>query len=75
MILPESIPPRGLSLDQAAEYCGVGTKTLQRHGPEPIRIGDRVIYDRVVLDAWLDRLTCPPTAPAVDPEALALGNP
>jgi hypothetical protein len=66
MTLPANIPRRGLSLDEAAEYCGIGAKTLQRHGPEPVRIGDRVVYDRVALDAWLDGLICPPAAPAAE---------
>ena len=66
--LPPNIPKRGLNLDEAAEYCGVGTRTLQRHGPEPIRIGERVVYDRVALDGWLDGLTCPAPATAGNPE-------
>jgi hypothetical protein len=54
--LPINLPKRGLSKDEAAEYCGVSVNTLDRHGPTPTRIGDRVIYDRRVLDLWLDEL-------------------
>jgi hypothetical protein len=43
-----------LSKDEAAEYCGVSLNTLRRHGPTPTKIGDRIIYDRRVLDCWLD---------------------
>jgi hypothetical protein len=54
--LPINLPKRGLSKDEAAEYCGVSPNTLGRHGPTPTKIGDRIIYDRRVLDRWLDEL-------------------
>jgi|SRR5215469_3781461 len=54
--LPINLPKRGLSKDEAAEYCGVSVNTLSRHGPNATRIGDRVVYDRRVLDRWLDEL-------------------
>jgi hypothetical protein len=56
MPLPINLPKRGLSKDEAAEYCGVSANTLSRHGPTPTKIGDRTIYDRRVLDRWLDEL-------------------
>ena len=56
MPLPINLPKRGLSKDEAAEYCGVSANTLSRHGPTPTKIGDRTIYDRRVLDHWLDEL-------------------
>ena len=56
MTLPSSISPRGLDVEQAAEYCGVSRNHLLRHGPGPTRIGGRNIYDRKILDMWLDRL-------------------
>ena len=56
MTLPINLPKRGLSKDEAAEYCGVSPNTLGRHGPTPTKIGDRIIYDRRVLDRWLDEL-------------------
>ena len=75
MALPSNIPKRGLSLAEAAEYCGVSDKTLQRHGPEPSKIGERVVYDRRVLDRWLDglaHLPSPGVNPIEDPEDLLL---
>ena len=56
MPLPINLPKRGLSRDEAAEYCGVSVNTLGRYGPTPTKIGDRIIYDRRVLDRWLDEL-------------------
>lgn len=57
MPLPQNIAKRGLSLDEAAEYCGVSRNTITRHGPPAVKIGERAIYDRRVLDRWLDGLT------------------
>lgn len=56
MTLLPKIQKRGFSLAEAAEYCGVSDKTLQRHGPEPSKIGDRTVYDRIALDRWMDGL-------------------
>jgi hypothetical protein len=75
MALPTNIPKRGLSLAEAAEYCGVSDKTLQRHGPEPSKIGERVVYDRRVLDRWMDNLADLPSSglnPIENPENLLL---
>lgn len=49
-------PPRGLSREEAARYVGVGTTTfdgLVQDGrmPKPVRLGKRVIWDRLKLDA------------------------
>jgi hypothetical protein len=53
--LPVNIPKRGLSKEEAAEYCGVSETTLARHGPSPTKISKRkIVYDRRVLDRWLD---------------------
>jgi Helix-turn-helix domain len=67
---PLNLPKRGLSIDEAAEYLGVSRNTLSRHGPVPTKIGDRVIYDRRVLDRWLDTLAgiAPVTRSKVDPQ-------
>jgi excisionase family DNA binding protein len=60
--LPEAIPPRGLNIDQAAQYVGVSKsifKRLIRAGViTPIRIAglDRVIIDRQALDATMTAL-------------------
>ena len=73
--MPTNIPKRGLSLAEASEYCGVSDKTLQRHGPEPSKIGERVVYDRRVLDRWMDSLADQPSSgvnPIEDPEDLLL---
>lgn len=55
-VLPPTIAPRGLTIEQAAEYCGVSVATLERHGPAPTKVGGRNVWDRKVLDLWLDRL-------------------
>jgi hypothetical protein len=72
--LPHNIPRRCLSPDEAAEYCNVSRNTLTRHGPAPTRIGDRVVYDRKVLDRWLDRLAglAPVDQLQADPETALL---
>jgi hypothetical protein len=66
------MPPtrRGLSKEEAAEYCGVSPNTLIRHGPPPSKIGERSIWDRRVLDRWLDDLAglVAGSPPAEDPE-------
>lgn len=54
--LPHSLPPRGLSRPEAAEYIGVSpTKFDQlvadRRMPRPKRIDGRVIWDRLKIDA------------------------
>lgn len=48
--------PRLLSERDAAEYLSIGTTTLREHGPEPRRLGRRVLYDIRDLDRWADRL-------------------
>lgn len=46
---------RGLSLVQAATYCGLSVDLFRRECTVvPIRIGARVLYLRDRLDAWLD---------------------
>jgi len=54
-ILPPSLPPRGLSRCQSAEYVGVGVSKFDemvRDGrmPKPKRIDGRTIWDRIQLD-------------------------
>ena len=48
------IQPRCLSREQAARYLGIGRTLLRRIGPPPVRLGRRLVYDRVDLDRWLD---------------------
>jgi len=55
-LLPSSLPPRGLSRPQAAEYVGVGTTKFDEmvadgRMPKPKRIDSRNVWDRVKLDA------------------------
>lgn len=54
-VLPLSLPPRGLSREEAAAYVGIGaTKfdALVADGrmPPPKRIDGRRVWDRVALD-------------------------
>jgi hypothetical protein len=46
--------PRCLSRDQAAAYLGIGVTLLASLTVRPVRVGRRLLYDRVDLDAWLD---------------------
>jgi hypothetical protein len=46
--------PRCLSRDQAAAYLGIGVTLLASLSVRPVRLGRRLLYDRVDLDAWLD---------------------
>jgi hypothetical protein len=59
--LPLSLPPRGLSREQAAAYIGVSPSlfdVLIKDGrmPGPQRINSRVIWDRLKLDAAFEAL-------------------
>jgi len=55
--LPPGMTPRLLTASQAAAYCGVGRENFeQRVGVSPLKLfGNRVLYDRVALDRWLDQ--------------------
>jgi predicted DNA-binding transcriptional regulator AlpA len=71
--LPSNIPKRGLSVDEAAEYCGVSRNTLAQHGPSPTKIGSRSVYDRRALDRWIDGLAgIGSDQPEEDPEQTLL---
>lgn len=48
--------PRLMGEDMAAEYLSIGRTTLRDRGPEPKRVGRRVLYDRNDLDRWADCL-------------------
>ena len=57
--LPASLPPRGLSRVQAAEYVGVSPSTFDKmvaegEMPSPKRIGARTVWDRKALDCAFD---------------------
>jgi hypothetical protein len=54
-LLPPSLPPRGLSRLQAAEYIGVGGTKFDEmvadgRMPAPVKIDTRTIWDRSKLD-------------------------
>ena len=60
-ILPPSLPPRGLSREEAAAYIGVSPSLfdiLVKDGrmPGPKRINSRVVWDRLKLDVAFEAL-------------------
>ena len=68
-VLPASLPPRGLSRAQAAEYIGVGATKFDElvadgRMPRPKRIDGRRVWDRLGLDESLAAL--PEDGDAVD---------
>jgi predicted DNA-binding transcriptional regulator AlpA len=59
--LPASLPPRGLSRMQAAEYIGVGGTKFDEmvadgRMPRPTRIDGRTVWDKWKLDAAFSAL-------------------
>jgi excisionase family DNA binding protein len=55
---PDSLayPPRGLSREEAARYVGVSASTFDKliadgRMPKPFRIGKRIIWDRLKIEA------------------------
>jgi len=64
--LPQSLPPRGLSREQAAAYVGI-SPSLFKDGrmPAPKRINSRTIWDRLQLDEAFTAL--PSNEAAVNP--------
>jgi predicted DNA-binding transcriptional regulator AlpA len=61
IILPQALPPRGLSREQAAAYIGISPSLfdmLIRDGrmPGPIRINSRVVWDKLKVDAAFEAL-------------------
>jgi predicted DNA-binding transcriptional regulator AlpA len=62
--LPANLPPRLLSLDQAAEYCGLGVTSFLLEvsagtypGPVQLTKTRRRVWDIRALDAAIDRAT------------------
>jgi hypothetical protein len=45
-----------MSEDMAAGYLSIGRTMLRESGPQPKRLGRRVLYDRTDLDRWVDSL-------------------
>jgi excisionase family DNA binding protein len=65
-----------LSTEQAAEYCGVSPRTLEKHrsrggGPVFVKLGGLVRYKVEDLEAWIAggrrRSTSDPGAPPANP--------
>ena len=59
--LPVSLPPRGLSRIQAAEYIGISPSLFDemvRDGrmPTPAKLNTRTVWDRLKLDAAFSAL-------------------
>lgn len=48
--------PRLMSVEMAAAYLSRSVTTIRERGPHPKRDGRSVLYDRVDLDRWADRL-------------------
>jgi predicted DNA-binding transcriptional regulator AlpA len=53
---PYAYPPRGLTREDAARYIGLGPTKLdelveQGKMPKPTRIGRKLVFDRLKLDA------------------------
>jgi predicted DNA-binding transcriptional regulator AlpA len=60
-LLPSSLPPRGLSREQAAVYVGVSPTLFDElvadgRMPRPKRINRRLVWDRLQLDAAFSAL-------------------
>ncbi len=48
-----------LKIEEAATYCGVSVNTIhglrnRKCGPRAIRLGKRLMFDPVDLDAWIE---------------------
>ena len=57
--MQETRLPSRMRTPEAARYCGLAARTFEKlrltgGGPQYIKIGRAVIYDRADLDAWLD---------------------
>lgn len=63
--------PRLMDVELASSYLGIGASTLRESGPEPKRLGRRVLYDRRDLDRWADALG---GQPLDEPERSAEGG-
>lgn len=51
------LTPRMLSNIEAAAYCGVSVNHFNAHvRVQPVKIGERKLWDREALDRWLDQL-------------------
>jgi excisionase family DNA binding protein len=76
-LLPPSLPPRGLSRAQAAEYVGVGVTKFDQmvadgRMPNPKRIDGRTVWDRAAVDAAFGALDDDGAPKAENPENILL---
>lgn len=55
--------PRLMTIEMAAAYLSRSVSTIRERGPSPKRDGRSVLYDRVDLDRWADRLGGQPLSP------------
>ena len=53
--LPAGLTPRLLSREQAAAFCGISVLQTVVKSVQPIRLGDRVLWNRKAIDRWLDQ--------------------
>jgi hypothetical protein len=53
-----NLPPRMLSKEQAAAYCGVSLPVFEQACPvKPVQLLERILrYDRFALDQWMNTL-------------------
>jgi len=59
---------RLLTLDEAAAYLAIPKAAVKRIPVHPVNVGGRLRWDRVALDAWLDKaagLIVPPSTDAI----------
>lgn len=55
-LLRIGLAPRMLKESQAAAYCGLTADLFRSECPViPVKIRNRVLYDRVLIDKWLDQ--------------------
>jgi hypothetical protein len=55
--------PRLMPIQMAAAYLSRSVTTIRERGPTPKRDGRSVLYDRLDLDRWADRLGGQPLSP------------
>jgi predicted DNA-binding transcriptional regulator AlpA len=63
-----------LSPEQAAAYCGISRAHFDqhlRHLLKPLRLGTRVLFDRIRVDEVIERLSSPLAAVPPDGDAMA----
>lgn len=76
--LPTSLPPRCLTREQAAEYCGICKEVFDRlvkagELPQPMKLGARrIVWDRAALDRHFDRRSGFVEEAAIAPAKLAM---